>query len=794
MSQPATRPNYFIFSALLLFILAVYVRTLCPTVYWEDAGELITVSHVLGIAHPPGHPLYSIIGHLFTLIPLGTIAARVNFLSALFGALAAALVYPCVLHLVREGNDNPAICHCAGAMASLFAAFGTTVWDQSVVAETSTLHAFFFMTLVLIFLSMERTSDDALFSRKLFFFSFVYGLSLTNHVAGVFLIPAFALWALVRIRARLLSFRKISVSIVFFLAGLSVYLYLPIRSSQNPVIDWGNPETLSNFWWVVSAGQFQGNVFSVPSAAEMMRITFQRIAGIQADFTNVGVCFVLLGIWAAFRQRKDFLLFAAVVIGTLFAVTLNPSFISAYFIPALLLLAAFLGLGADSLANIILGFGQASMRRVVVAAVCCVIMVSPVLPLVRHYPLNDRSHYYLARDYGMRILDALPPRTAFFTIDLNAIFTMWYLMYCEGMRKDVLVIEPTWLTNSDSMRQEIFERYPELLMPEPGKKVVTGRRLGQTSLYDKDFLLAIFKKNAEIRPIFLGAVPFVPTLKPRGLVYQFAGSGQDLLDNETILHNREFWEAVEEQFRHTPELAHDRVASLIYPENLRHQGQWFREAGNDKQARWAFELACSINPKYAPAWLQLGELCRSEGEYEKALKCLARAAELDPQVRPCARFIRGQILYAMGEYGRAVSEFAEVTREKPNYPEAHNTLGSLYLRTGNPDEAEHEFREEIKVNPKTEGAYSNLAQILLQRNNLDEAEKLLNAGVKANGNVWQNFYFLAMVNALRGKREEATRLVGTAASLGGARVFDMAANEAVLQKIVTIPPQKEGER
>ena len=70
-----SRPHPVILATLFGVALLVYVLTLCPTVYWEDAGELVTVSHVLGIAHPPGHPLYSILGHLFTLLPWGTVAA-----------------------------------------------------------------------------------------------------------------------------------------------------------------------------------------------------------------------------------------------------------------------------------------------------------------------------------------------------------------------------------------------------------------------------------------------------------------------------------------------------------------------------------------------------------------------------------------------------------------------------------------------------------------------------------------------------------------------------------------------
>ena len=123
MNLSDSRPHPGLLAAVFGVALLVYVFTLCPTVYWEDAGELITVSYTLGIAHPPGHPLYSILGHLFTLLPWRTIAARVNLMSAIFGALAAALVYPTVLYLIRRDNAKPLVIHCAGVVAALFAAF-----------------------------------------------------------------------------------------------------------------------------------------------------------------------------------------------------------------------------------------------------------------------------------------------------------------------------------------------------------------------------------------------------------------------------------------------------------------------------------------------------------------------------------------------------------------------------------------------------------------------------------------------------------------------------------------------
>ena len=72
------------------FSLGIYLLTLAPTVTLVDSGELIVAARTLGVAHPPGFPLYILLAHLASLAPLGSVAMRVNAASALFGALAAA--------------------------------------------------------------------------------------------------------------------------------------------------------------------------------------------------------------------------------------------------------------------------------------------------------------------------------------------------------------------------------------------------------------------------------------------------------------------------------------------------------------------------------------------------------------------------------------------------------------------------------------------------------------------------------------------------------------------------------
>ena len=82
------RTGFAIPALVLIISLFVYLSALCPGISLGDAGELISASYTLGIAHPPGYPVYTLLGKLFTFLPFGTIAGRINLMTAILGALA----------------------------------------------------------------------------------------------------------------------------------------------------------------------------------------------------------------------------------------------------------------------------------------------------------------------------------------------------------------------------------------------------------------------------------------------------------------------------------------------------------------------------------------------------------------------------------------------------------------------------------------------------------------------------------------------------------------------------------
>src|SRR3989338_11332969 len=127
---------------IFLFTFIIYLLTLAPSITSEDSGDFINCAHKLTIAHPTGYPLYCFTGKLFTLLPIKTVAYRVNLMSAFFASLTSIFVFLIITKLLK--NNVIAI-----ASALLFA-FSNSIWSQAVIAEVYSLNIFFFSVLMYI--------------------------------------------------------------------------------------------------------------------------------------------------------------------------------------------------------------------------------------------------------------------------------------------------------------------------------------------------------------------------------------------------------------------------------------------------------------------------------------------------------------------------------------------------------------------------------------------------------------------------------------------------------------------
>ncbi|MBM3264917.1 MAG: DUF2723 domain-containing protein [candidate division Zixibacteria bacterium] len=177
--------------------LVVYVKTIAPTVPFWDGGEFIAASYILGVPHPPGSPLYILLGRLFSVLPFGNIAWQVNFSSCLFSALTIVTVYAVAVKAMTLGRDTAKYAwgealtiHCGALAGALMLAFSDTFWFNAVEAEVYALSMLNIAACTLLLLVWIERHEQAGSERYLFLIAYLIFLGIAAHMFSLLVAPA----------------------------------------------------------------------------------------------------------------------------------------------------------------------------------------------------------------------------------------------------------------------------------------------------------------------------------------------------------------------------------------------------------------------------------------------------------------------------------------------------------------------------------------------------------------------------------------------------------------------------
>jgi hypothetical protein len=428
--------------------LGLYVHTLAPTVLPSNSGEFQFVSDVLGIAHPPGYPLYTMLGKLFTLLPFGDVAYRVNLMSAFFAALTLALVS----RTVRRATDSAL----GGVIGALALGTATTSWAQATTANTRSLTAFFAALALFALVSYAKKRREA----YLILFALAFGLGVTHHGSLVFLILPFVAFLLVTDLSLFTRVRRLLKPLLVFLLSLSVLLYLPIRGAMGSPFGPPDIATPAGFLNHVLARGFRGDMFYFASSGLLLE-RFNVLANILDFQFGLGLLVVAaLGalIMLAKNWRLLLLCGGIIVVQALIAITYRAPETVEYLIPAYVPLAIVIGYSAGIL-------GRWSRSQAFNACLVSLFMLLGVIQLVHRYPSfawlsDDRS----ARQYAESVMSQAPSG-ALVLANWHWATPLWYLQYSEGMRPDVEVryvypegAEPISITWLRRIEENVGER------------------------------------------------------------------------------------------------------------------------------------------------------------------------------------------------------------------------------------------------------------------------------------------------------------------------------------------------
>jgi len=335
------RTSLFISLFVFLASFAVYFKTMAPTVSFWDCGEFIACAYILGIPHPPGSPLFVLIGRIFSVVPFfDQIAARVNLISVITSALTIWLGYLLIVKLTSrwgKGEQNLWLRlgrYVGGMVGGFFLAFSMTFWSNAVEAEVYGL-SMFLMTLILYLILIwmdKRASPKG--DKLLILIAYLGLLSIGIHMTTYLVMPAVFLLIVLTDRQKLLDWRFWLTGMVLFLVihsvipflialgiwlfvtlmstlfsekrkvwalcflitcagmmGYSSQLFIPIRSSQNPAIDENNPSDWQSFKAFLERKQY--------GQQSMISRMFHR----RGTWTNQFGIKERMGFWGFFREQ-----------------------------------------------------------------------------------------------------------------------------------------------------------------------------------------------------------------------------------------------------------------------------------------------------------------------------------------------------------------------------------------------------------------------------------------------------------------------------------------------------------
>jgi tetratricopeptide (TPR) repeat protein len=460
-------------------VLIVYQFTLAPTVLQIDTGELATVQAILGIAHPTGYPLFSIMGYLWTFIPIGgSTIHKLNILASVWCAggivffiysikniLANIDVFVSPNKQIKSVTSNKKkkdkmvrvetemlktpftipefVIYFSAIFSALILAFSKTFWMQSTSVEVYSLHIFF-MGLILFLLTVAFVNSVKLNNHKYWFwFAGSLALGFSNHMTTLLLLPATAyLYFLAFGFSKNSILRIVKMLAIFFPLLILFYSYLPIRASQNPILNWGNTIDVERILRHISGKQYQVWLFSSFDSAKKQLLFFFN--NLPSELT-INLILSIIGLFLSYFKARRFFVFTLILlISTIFysinydIVDIDTYFLLAYF--ALSMFAAF---------GIVLIFDWLKHKKLNnnLAAITIFVFISVHVGLT--FNKVNQSDIYIFEDYTKELLASSDHNSIIFSYQWDYFLSAsYYFQFVEDYRRDLIIIDKELLRRS----------------------------------------------------------------------------------------------------------------------------------------------------------------------------------------------------------------------------------------------------------------------------------------------------------------------------------------------------------
>ena len=675
-SAPLSRVDRSVSIACGSLAFVLYLFTCARDVTGEDCGELVTAAKVLGVAHPPGYPVWCLLGQVFTWIPIGSVAFRVALLSAVAAAVTTSLV--CLL-LLRLTGSRP-----AATAASLMLAFSVDFWSQSVIAEVYTLNtAFLALALYLTWRWYEQRSN-----RLLFGLAFTLGLSLTNHST---MAPLLLLFVLFVFSIHWNIWREpglLPLTVLLTALPLALYAYLPIRAEARTIMNWGNPRTLEDVLDHIFRQQYAHEFTHAPrtvSSTWAQALTVVKAAANQ--WTPWLGWIALPGAFIAIRRNLRFGLLLGAIFGACtagFVVLLNFEVtdrekVTAYrlfYIPAWVIAAIWIGYSLAAAEKLLYRVRLPRPERLA-WAVCGLALV----PLVLHYRANDKSRYRIVRQYAEAILTTLPPNAMIVPSGDHSSFPLIYLQGVEKRRLDVTIVDKYGYTD------------PILLYNAPGVLRIGAPRIPSA---DVDQRLQDWLISTTDRPVYftnkrsLVGLPGARWVQ-EGILYRLVKEDEKFAPQQGLFEKYDLSGLADRP--------RDYTADVITSETMLTRGVDKAVRGDKEGAKADFAASAETSRGIKQGFNNLGSACAENGLLAEAAQYFEQALALDGEYTMALRNL-ARVYVGLKKWNKGKKILEQLLVKNPKDLSTRYQLVDLYRASGQGRLAIFELEKIAKDDPK----------------------------------------------------------------------------------------------
>src|SRR6478672_10147888 len=654
-----------------LVALVVYSCTLAPTVTLTDSGELIVAAYELGVAHPPGTPLWVMLAHLASLVPVGSVAVRINFSSAVFAALACAMLTLVVTELlvtascfavprrrnraVRQGSNIESskagglLTFAPAVAAGLLMAFSRTLWSYATITEVYALNAL--LVLLVFFLVVRwrrriietRTDFSAAVTTHdtwIYAAAFVFGLAMgVHHVTVALTLPAIAV---VVYRTEGLKFfasrRLLYAALISIGALILVYSYLPWAASRSPAMNWGNPRSLQEIWWHITGRQYRVFFSFSPATVGAQFVEFCRMVFREFGFAWLPLALFLAvaGLASAYKRDRTAFWFLLLIVLADLAYALSYEIAEdkdAYYLPAFISIAIAAGLGIQWLIQRAASRHSPIWRPYVAAAIAIVLTLATAF--AANWPFNDNRHYFIADDYVENLFSTIAPNGLLLTQHWQVASPMFYAQEIEHRRLDAKVVDINLLRRSwyfDYLKhshpglmgrsREKIDPYVAILKQWEGDPAAFSRSQNLTQRISMAFLemiQAIVRNEIKVAPVYITNDMLVAD-QTNGYLTRWIPQTYQLVPQGLVFNlatDPSFHESPDPHLRMrgladgTVRFAKDDVANLkilpAYKSMLTNRGKYLALFNQQERAILAFKEALALDPNLGAAQQGLAE-------------------------------------------------------------------------------------------------------------------------------------------------------------------------------------------